>query len=133
MNGKQRVKAELMIFALNHDYLCYGSSATKQKSGKYKVVVDDQVNYYTLKALAEEFDMLNYSLAHDILENYQEEELRENLLNTELKDDDTETGGLSHYGETLREFLDDTGISHYASLDRINEALKECGIQEIRI
>ena len=54
-----------------------------------------------------------------------------NVLNTVLKDDNTTNGGVSFKGETLRNFLDETGISYNASMKEINNALIECGIKPI--
>lgn len=52
-------------------------------------------------------------------------------LDYELVDDDTETGGTSFCGETLRDFLEETGMSYDTPLPVINKALRECGIKEI--
>src|SRR5699024_7418056 len=52
-----------------------------------------------------------------------------NVLNTVLEDDNTANGGVSFKGETLKNFLDETGISYSASMEEINNALIECGIK----
>lgn len=54
-----------------------------------------------------------------------------NVLNTVLEDDSTANGGVSFKGETLKNFLDETGISYSASMEEINNALIECGIKPI--
>src|SRR5699024_9956390 len=54
-----------------------------------------------------------------------------NVLNTVLEDDNTANGGVSFKGETLRNFLDETGIDYNASMEEINNALIECGIKPI--
>lgn len=54
------------------------------------------------------------------------------MLDIELIDDDTETGGTSFCGETLRDFLEETGMSCDTPLTEINKALKECGIEPIK-
>src|SRR5699024_8475762 len=54
-----------------------------------------------------------------------------NVLNTVLEDDNTANGGVSFKGETLRNFLDETGIDYNASMEEINNALVECGIKPI--
>lgn len=55
-------------------------------------------------------------------------DLKENILNTILKDDNTPNGGTSHSKETLFEFLSETGISLDSTLGTINFTLTECGI-----
>src|SRR5699024_10047129 len=52
-----------------------------------------------------------------------------NVLNTVLEDDNTTNGGVSFKGETLKNFLDETGIDYNASMEEINNALVECGIK----
>jgi hypothetical protein len=49
----------------------------------------------------------------------------------ELRDDDTETGGVSFRGETLADFIEETDLGYGRSLDEVNKALKECGIMPI--
>lgn len=53
------------------------------------------------------------------------------LLNKKLKDDGTPYGGISFEGETLKDFLDSMGIPYSTPLEKINKALKECGIKTI--
>lgn len=53
------------------------------------------------------------------------------LLDIVLTDDNTLLGGTSHSGETLQEFLEDTNINVNTPLDKVNIALKECGIAPI--
>lgn len=52
------------------------------------------------------------------------------VLNYELKDDDTPTGGTAFAGETVRDFIEsiDDNISNLGSL---NKALTECGIKPV--
>lgn len=61
-----------------------------------------------------------------------EEWLDNEFINIELEDDNTETGGISHIGETLGEFLSETELFNRSDIRNINKALKECGIKEIR-
>lgn len=53
-------------------------------------------------------------------------------LDYKLVDDDTLTGGTSFCGETLRDFLEETGMSYDTPLPIINKALRECGIEPIK-
>lgn len=54
------------------------------------------------------------------------------MLDYELKDDETSTGGVSFDGETLRDFLeDDLEDNLDTSIFWINDRLKLCGIKEI--
>ena len=53
------------------------------------------------------------------------------LLDIVLTDDNTLLGGTSHSGETLQEFLEETNINVNTPLDKVNAALKECGIGPI--
>lgn len=50
-----------------------------------------------------------------------------------LFDDETENGGTSHINETLDEFMESVGIHYGTDVETINSALKECGIQPIKI
>ena len=52
------------------------------------------------------------------------------LLDYELKDDNTEFGGISYIGETLGDFISEVEVSN---IDDINKILKECGIEPIVI
>ena len=52
------------------------------------------------------------------------------FLDYELKDDNTEFGGISYIGETLGDFIAEVEIS---DIDDINIILKECGIEPIVI
>lgn len=52
-------------------------------------------------------------------------------LDTQLRDDDTATGGVSYAGQTLREFLDEVELPYDTPLPQINQVLKENGIKEI--
>ena len=55
------------------------------------------------------------------------------FLDYELKDDNTEFGGISHVGETLGDFIAEVGMSETCDIDDINKILKECGIEPIMI
>ena len=50
-----------------------------------------------------------------------------------LFDDETEYGGTAHINETLDEFMASAGIPYGTDVETINSALKECGIQPIKI
>ena len=52
------------------------------------------------------------------------------FLDYELKDDNTEFGGISYIGETLGDFIAEVEIS---DIDDVNIILKECGIEPIVI
>lgn len=54
------------------------------------------------------------------------------FLDIELEDDGKETGGISFIGETLRDFLDDAGMSYDTPMDVVNKELDECGIEPIQ-
>lgn len=54
------------------------------------------------------------------------------MLDIVLVDDDTETGGTSFCGETLKDFLDEVGMNYDTPLPVINKALRECGIEPIK-
>lgn len=47
-----------------------------------------------------------------------------------LEDDDSEFGGVSFYGETLKDFLIETRVLVH-NLMEVNEALADCGIRPI--
>ena len=48
-----------------------------------------------------------------------------------LKDDATETGGISYIGKTLDNFMVEAGVPFGSSLKRVNKALVECGIEPL--
>lgn len=48
-----------------------------------------------------------------------------------LRDDATETGGISHSRETLYEFIKECDLRFGFRIEKYNPALKECGIEEI--
>ena len=49
--------------------------------------------------------------------------------NLTLRDDATPTGGKAHSDEHLDEFMESVSLPYGTSLTKVNEALKECGIQ----
>lgn len=55
------------------------------------------------------------------------------VLDYELEDDDTETGGVSFNGETVRDFIadPDMGVKDTDSVDSLNKVLTTCGIKPI--
>lgn len=55
----------------------------------------------------------------------------EGILDIVLQDDETSTGGVSHDGETVGEFVA-TVNRGFENLEDLNKALKECGIKEIQ-
>ena len=50
-----------------------------------------------------------------------------------LKDDETETGGISFVGETLADFIEEVDMPFGIDLSYYNTALKECGIMRISL
>lgn len=48
-----------------------------------------------------------------------------------LKDDDTELGGISRFGETLAEFMESAQIPYTTAIEDIDKALIECGIKPV--
>lgn len=54
----------------------------------------------------------------------------EGILDIELQDDETSTGGISFDGETVRDFV--LTVNHdFENLEDLNKTLRECGIKEI--
>ncbi len=53
------------------------------------------------------------------------------VLNTVLKDDETEMGGIEYPGETVSNFIQYTDLSLNDSIDLLNEELKDSGIKTI--
>ena len=49
--------------------------------------------------------------------------------NLALRDDETSYGGKAHSDEHLDEFMEEVMLPYGTSLTKVNEALKECGIQ----
>lgn len=48
-----------------------------------------------------------------------------------LRDDNTPYGGTAYIDETLGEFMDDIGLKENNSIEQLNMALKNCGIQTL--
>lgn len=63
--------------------------------------------------------------------SFLEKELGPNWRDIELKDDDSLEGGVSYEGETLGHFIDEVGTEDIKSLEDLNSALRECGIQPV--
>lgn len=59
-------------------------------------------------------------------------ERAKDYLDYELYDDETESGGISFIGETLKDFIEEIGISENTSIKHINDTLKQCGIKPIK-
>lgn len=55
------------------------------------------------------------------------------IMDTPLQDNCLETGGIAYEGETLRDFMEENGISPYTSLYEVNDMLWKCGIKKIPI
>lgn len=55
------------------------------------------------------------------------------LLDVVLEDDDSEIGGVSFDGETLRDFMNELELPYNIDFDELNKRLKECGIKELAI
>ena len=58
--------------------------------------------------------------------------MKSDLLNIVLQDDSSCNGGVAFNGETLKDFLDEMGLSYNTPLRKVNRALKECGIKKIK-
>ena len=56
------------------------------------------------------------------------------VLDIELRDDNTETGGVAFLGETVADFIDneDVILNEEDSVSELNKMLVECGIEEIK-
>ena len=72
-----------------------------------------------------------YKLIHKKINESLASELGKDYKEIVLQDDETETGGLSHSGETLGEFIAEVG-DNFKSLDELNSTLKACGIKTIK-
>lgn len=53
------------------------------------------------------------------------------FLDYELQDDNTEFGGISYVGETLKDFIADVELNENDSIEYVNSVLRECGIKPI--
>lgn len=54
------------------------------------------------------------------------------FLNYKLQDDETEFGGVSHIGETLKDFIVESMLNEDTAMRYVNAALKRCGIKPIQ-
>lgn len=59
MQNDYQIKANLMLYAFFNDYFAYGTLIYKRKDGKYKILCDGEVYYYTLHELAKEWNCLS--------------------------------------------------------------------------
>lgn len=75
MSGLERVKAEMMLFAINNDYFGYGSIIKKQNNGTYKASVEGETYTLSLKQLAKDWDNLEQLERQSIAEDYINSEL----------------------------------------------------------
>lgn len=55
------------------------------------------------------------------------------VLNMELHDDNTDFGGVSFLGETVEDFIAETGFTKWDSVEELNKVLIQCGIKPIEI
>lgn len=53
------------------------------------------------------------------------------LLDVELEDDDSQYGGVSYKGETLRHFMHESNIPYNIKLEELNKILFENGIKQL--
>ena len=60
-------------------------------------------------------------------------DLTEEILDIELDDDETATGGIAFAGETVRDFLDESKLAKDEPISALDEALKECGIEPLNL
>lgn len=54
------------------------------------------------------------------------------VLDVELQDDDTETGGVSFTGEKVKDIVDEFELDIEAPIDELNDVLREIGIKPIK-
>lgn len=54
------------------------------------------------------------------------------VLNVVLQDNASGTGGVSFYGETVRDMYEETDLSLSDSVDMLNDLLKDLGIKPIK-
>lgn len=59
------------------------------------------------------------------------ERLGDDYANIILQDDNTPYGGTAFEDETLGEFMDEVGIKPTDSMQKLNKALKNCGIKTL--
>lgn len=60
------------------------------------------------------------------------EYLGDNYRNIILEDDNSvEYGGTAYYDETVEEFMDSIGLKETDNINKLNKALKDCGIQTL--
>lgn len=81
----------------------------------------------------------NYKIYHVYSYKITKDNYYSDLLNIELEDDETEVGGISFEGYTLKDYLEETGLIKDVdqllfepNLTTLNNYLKESGIKEIQ-
>ena len=59
----------------------------------------------------------------------------EDVMDVKLEDDETENGGVSFDGETVRDFIADVSgdETKITTIDELNDALKQCGIKPVGV
>lgn len=81
----------------------------------------------------------HYFFNHSSLRRRKKDEHLKNIfLSTILEDDETQYGGVSCLGETLDNFLSETGLEipsviTFEWIEDINTTLKECGIKPLKL
>lgn len=81
----------------------------------------------------------NYKIYHVYSYRITKDNYYNDLLNYKLEDDETEVGGISFEGYTLKDYLEETGLIkdidqllNEPNLSTLNEHLKESGIKPIK-
>lgn len=75
MDSLDRLKKELMVFAIDNDFFGYGSRCYKRSDGRYVSIVDGEREIYSGRELAAEWDMVDLDDKKDIIRYFSEREL----------------------------------------------------------
>lgn len=126
-NGTKKISAKKAAKLLGQkDYLsgvarcvfhCTATRDTLDKTG------------YVFFGLSRIFKKMRCSVMEDIIKK-----MTEPILNTVLEDDDTPVGGISYMGETVQNFVVESGDLLHSRLkvSELNQHLIECGIKPIK-
>ena len=121
---------------------------------QYKIEIKQTLNVENFYLYVDEIKFTKHhntyqTLINEVYKNYKtyhiysykiiEDNYYNDLLNYKLEDDETEVGGISFEGYTLKDYLEETGLIkdidqllNEPNLSTLNEHLKESGIKPIK-
>lgn len=95
------------------------------------VTEDDIKSFYNEDVLIHEDGHIVKKFA-DVFQDDTKIKRAKDFLDYELQDDETNFGGISYVGETLKDFIAEVGLNENTAMRYVNASLKQCGIKPIQ-